>query len=64
MAIQISPEDKRYELSQYQEFRTFEEAERLLSGYCNKCKSESNCRINNELRSAIGNNYPFFLKNL
>ncbi len=60
MAVQISLGDTRYEESVYQEFRTFEEAERLLGGYCNQCRSESNCKINHELRCAMGDNYPFF----
>lgn len=62
MAVQISTEDERYRESAYQEFRTFEEAERLLGNYCNQCRLESTCKITKGLMHAIGNNYPFFSK--
>lgn len=53
-------DDRRYFEARYQEFETFEEGERFLRDYCNQCRIKKNCRINYELRLAMGNNYFYF----
>ena len=52
--------DKRYFRHEYQEFKLFEESEKLLRDYCNKCRLKKGCNINYHLKLAMENNYPFF----
>lgn len=60
MADPIQADNSRYRPANYQEFRTFEEGERLLWDYCSKCRLKKDCEINKELRHAMGENFPYF----
>lgn len=51
-----------YEREQYQEFGTFEDGEKLLRDYCGDCIKLKKCKINHEMRCAMGDNYPYWNK--
>ena len=55
----------RYEKSEYQEFMTFHEGDSFLQQQCASCSKyradgSKNCKINDALRSAMGENYPIW----
>lgn len=47
----------------YQYFGTFDEGTTFIQNQCGSCRLKKECKINNQLRAAIGNNYPFWNKN-
>lgn len=57
---------REYKRTLYQEFSTFADAENLLRNYCNNCvrcnPDPKKCNINEALRAAMGENYPFWAK--
>lgn len=59
----IKHDDERYKLATSQGFNTFEEADKFLWDYCDKCRLEGNCAITYELRAAMDENYPMWDRN-
>lgn len=49
-----------FKSSSRQSFDTFREGEELMWNYCNSCARKNDCPINDEMRSAMGNDYPFW----
>jgi len=62
--VRIALNDSRYRRSQDQEFLTFDEADRFLEDYCGACTQTRKCAINNGLRRAMGENYPYWHEKL
>jgi hypothetical protein len=55
----------KYKQAEHQEFRTFEEGEAFMRDQCLQCRQHDadynkTCRINEALRSAMGDNYPMW----
>jgi hypothetical protein len=58
-----------FERAEHQEFGNFDEGDAFLRDFCLKCARHRDdynktCPINGELRSAMGDNYPFWHKAL
>ena len=58
----INIHDKRYEKTEFQEFSNISEAIKFLGDYCGKC-IYNKCVTQRHLRSAMGENYPFWSNN-
>lgn len=49
-----------YEAARHQEFNSFDESIDFLRESCGVCFKASKCRLNYDLRVAMGENYPYW----